>query len=557
MLSKINALFEKFNASRVATWLIFAVAAIAFYLLVKWTPFFADDFFYSLVRGSSERLDSFSGLCYSWFWHYFDTSGLIVNSNGRFANAPLCMILEWLGKPIVDVLQTGVFLIFIVTLWRLAFPRVRKNSDLLATLAVVFFFIPLFAETMLWLCGSANYLWAGTFCCVFFVIFEKLASGWRAHWAAMAIFAVFSLVAGWMHECFSLGACVGLLAYAIVNRKNLNARLWVVSVAFALGAIFCVFAPGTLHRGNSVLGGDASLYYTIVKYFYHGAIILLRSPLCCLLLLLGAFAFWRSREKMAMFCKKNVFFVGAFLGSFPLTIIFSTGGRATFGLFVFALICLGRLIDFYGWRKIYNYFAALAIMAMIAYYPVVLNTIYSHGKTINEFYRNYEQSKNEVVIFDEPELQNSRWTACFHGCPAVVYWPNYWFCQTMHAYFNKKSSRVVMPSDCKKIIDSPDKKSLLNNWYTQENWGIFVKKMPATPIKFYKITPKKSAGTLNDWKFKIISACGFWKSQVGVGGEKNIGSYDIWNVNGEQYMVMLKPKKSIMGTEIDVVGIVE
>lgn len=221
-------------------WLGMFLAVGVFALMNALTTYKNDDLSYMLVEGTTQRLDSLAGLWQSMCHHYMDQNGRL----GDMVNK--VFLMDGVGKWVFDLANTVVLVLFLVVVQRLC--GVRRSATMLAlTCLFLLVLMSVPAETMLWLSGSTNYLWAitATLWLLHWLQCTKWSrGGWLTHlWAAVAGF-----VAGGMNEGISVAVVVGLFLYYALNPRRLRGPALTACVCYVLATVFIVCSPGTLAR---------------------------------------------------------------------------------------------------------------------------------------------------------------------------------------------------------------------------------------------------------------------------------------------------------------------
>jgi hypothetical protein len=174
--------------------------------------------------------------------------------NGRFfvhAVVPLFTIPpQW----VFDVVNTLVFGLFALLVTVLARGAALRRTDVpwmfSAGFFLLWFGLPDFGQSMLWLMGAANYLWNNTLVLAYLVPYRFLWDGrdlfTRARWLRIA-FPVFALTSGCTNE--NTAATAWLLAALVVMigwRRSRRVPPWALAglVGHALGFAAMVFSPG-------------------------------------------------------------------------------------------------------------------------------------------------------------------------------------------------------------------------------------------------------------------------------------------------------------------------
>ncbi|MBQ6079968.1 MAG: hypothetical protein IJK93_06800 [Muribaculaceae bacterium] len=223
----------------VAYWALMVAACAVFLAMNVLTTFKEDDMAYSLIEGQWAHVQSLLDLVRSHANHF-------VHANGRTANLVAALFCGLLGKTLFNICNTIVFGFMAHLLSLLATGR-RSLLVLAMFLAMVGTCYPVPGETMLWLDGSCNYMWAITL---------SLAMVWylqQSHvnkpgWGKCAILLLAGVVAGSFNEATSFGFFAGLCLYYVFNTKRFDRTAAALLAGYLLGILIIVASPGAWHR---------------------------------------------------------------------------------------------------------------------------------------------------------------------------------------------------------------------------------------------------------------------------------------------------------------------
>ena len=107
-----------------------------------------------------------------------------------------------------------------------------KGEYLFLTAMAAWFFIPAYAETMLWMTGACNYLWVTVIVLLFLIPYRALWDGKNVGEGlkkqGLQLFFFFpGIIAGWCNETISggciLGAAIFMAEYKLLQKKKLPA----------------------------------------------------------------------------------------------------------------------------------------------------------------------------------------------------------------------------------------------------------------------------------------------------------------------------------------------
>lgn len=212
------------------------VIFIGVVLMVALTPLLGDDLWYMMTSsGATNKAEEFRLV---WgevvrHWH-FDT--------GRLANIINPPFLVFVPKWVFGIV-TGLLTVLIVELSR-RFAGVSQGSVLSWWIVGVAVFILPWLDYMFTVVYALNYVWAAAFSLMaLYLVTGHLPSGKWGYAAGV----VCCIVAGWMHEGFSVPMLAGVVLYFIVKRGITKRQLWLV-LWWMAGAMLIFVAPAFWNR---------------------------------------------------------------------------------------------------------------------------------------------------------------------------------------------------------------------------------------------------------------------------------------------------------------------
>lgn len=264
----------------------FADAIVFIFLLMlalnAYTPLMMDDYDYSFSWATGERLAGVGDIFASQWAHY-------AIWGGRSVTHFLAQLFLYLGKPVFNIANALMYVLLLLEICMLGCCRGEKISwkAMLAAHALLFFLVPFFGVTFLWLDGACNYLWGTALALLPLLIAKSEREGgfFDADRKRGLLATLVCLIAGWTNEntaCGVLAVTVLLLIYDRLAKRRV--RPWRVGAAAAqaLGVTLMLLAPGNFVRpsGADSKGLIADLLYrfAVVSYcllLYAGVIALL------------------------------------------------------------------------------------------------------------------------------------------------------------------------------------------------------------------------------------------------------------------------------------------
>ena len=222
-------------------WGLMALFCVLFLVMNMLTTFKEDDLGFSLIDGEWTPIRSLADLLHSCRNHYMGT-------NGRTSDLFAILFCGLLGKGPFHLCNTVVFGLMTHLVSLLATGR-RSVLALLATVTVVGTCYPVPGETMLWLAGSCNYMWAITasLLFVYYLLHHKVQLGWGRG----VLLVLAGIVAGSFNEATSFGFFTGLCLYYLFNRGRFDRTTLLGMAGYLLGVLLIVASPAAWDRASS------------------------------------------------------------------------------------------------------------------------------------------------------------------------------------------------------------------------------------------------------------------------------------------------------------------
>ncbi|MBR5725194.1 MAG: hypothetical protein IKX56_00500 [Muribaculaceae bacterium] len=220
-------------------WGIIVLACVVFWVMNCLTPLKEDDMAFTLVEGEWRSIDTLLDVLRSHLHH-------MTNTNGRLADLVPELFCGLLGKGAFNVCNA---LVFGLLAHLLSLLSTHRRS----ILAVTFFFaavgtcFPVPGETMLWVAGSANYMWAVTLSLLLVYCLQRW-HGKRLTWGHATLLLLLSVIAGGFNEATSFGFFGGLCLYYVFNPRRFDRRAVVALVGYLIGILFIVTSPAAWDR---------------------------------------------------------------------------------------------------------------------------------------------------------------------------------------------------------------------------------------------------------------------------------------------------------------------
>lgn len=337
--------------------IFYAIALIIFCLILLLnclTPMAADDYFYTFVRGTTERVDSFSDVFVSMWRYYFEWGGRVVVHS-------IAQIFLWWGKPIFNIFNSVIFIVYVNLISCFSFGK-RSIIGILCSFLIVWLFIPVPGSVFFWLDGACNYLWGTTF--ILLLIYRyyndilENKSSQKENFLLVPLWFLFGIITGWCNENTSgMGIFVCCLLTLYGYKKNKRVPFWKITgiLGAVLGFSLMIVAPG-----NSIRSGSFDVPANPLKRLFEGFVRtnkhgfgLSGNNRTLFLVFLFAYLFILILPKVSKEKKiiGGIWFLGALACNYAMTFSPYYPDRASFGVFSMYFVSI-----LYSSRALIEYF---------------------------------------------------------------------------------------------------------------------------------------------------------------------------------------------------------
>ena len=324
------------------------------YALNSATPMVADDFTFAYIFRTTTRIASLADILNSQWVFY-------MTRNGRIIGGIFAQLAVLIGKPAFNIANSIAFLSLVLLMYFNANGLRRIRISLLIGIPVVLWFaLPSFGQSMLFIAAASNYLWLAVL-----VLTAVLPFRIHAEWpdaipdsllAAVAIIPV-GILAGWTNE--NVGPTVVLLLIAFLvfyRRRGIAIPKWSVTgtVSALAGAVLLVGSPGN-YATLSELGATTArptipILFDRFATVTHAIFLDNLFGLTALFLVLGVIVLERGRDNGRHSVLLGSLYLGAaYVATYAMVLSPFFPPRAWTGILVFAITGVGlvySLLDF-------------------------------------------------------------------------------------------------------------------------------------------------------------------------------------------------------------------
>lgn len=441
--------FNKFAAVLEQPWIkkagfiLIVILSLGLIGLLNWFhPLFGDDWNYSLSIDGHTRIRNLSDIFDSLYNHYFDWGGRIVV---HFIAEVLLTFKPHVG----DIINSIGYVALTLIIYKIAnLTNNIRPSLLLGINFLIWLFQPLFGSTILWITGSANYMW-GTLIILLFItpyVSQMYTPKGSNSIPKSILLFIGGIIAGWTNENMAV-ALIFMLALIILYYKVKQKKIpvWAISGAIGviIGAIFMIAAPGNYARMGSEItnrySGEQSYINllssrfidTITTYYYHAL-----APTFIYIFTLCIYKTYDTKNEKPVLLASVIFFLGAIVATLAMTASPIFPGRATFGIITLVIVAIGILyanLDFSKAliRRMSYTVLIFAFLIFITDYNrgyKMLKSIDQHlSSRINEIEKEKKNGKKDFILEDRITDYNNRFLHYYELTPDSTDWHNRMF----------------------------------------------------------------------------------------------------------------------------------
>jgi len=373
-------------------WMIFFILLVygMIFILNLNYPLFYDDWNYSFMYGSDQRIQSFSDIFHSQYEHYFGWGG-------RFVVHFICQALLMLDFFWICVINTLAYTLFIFLIYSIANKGKSLNPVvfLLCHLAVWFFQVA-FCPTVLWKTGAANYLWGMLIVLLFIYPYYTYYRNKKSTDSVprTILFLIAGVIAGWTNENVAIALCFYILVSIILYKiEKMKLPGWVISgfIGAIIGCLLMLAAPGNYVRLDVTEHMVALQGKTMGEVHISNIINLLKysaqSVLPLVIAYIAGIVIYKRQNKADGndIVKSSLLFVATgFVALFALMMSPASEQRAMFGIITLFIVPVVQVYANLDWKqKPMSVLNILMLSILILYYAVDYNWKYKTLKIVS------------------------------------------------------------------------------------------------------------------------------------------------------------------------------
>lgn len=336
---------EKNNKLNFLSLLVFIFLCLL--LFNQQTHLIGDDFVYSYIYKTNEKIKSCKDIFESQYIHYYKWGGrAIVHS--------IAQALLYIQSNIIrSSLNSLAFVSLVYVMYKHIIREKKYDSKLLGILFfLTWLVLPVFAETSLWITGSANYLW-GTLIILLFLLPYRLYKG-NEHESMLKnltyalLMFLGGVIAGWTNENTAAAMIIMILIFIFVNKKQKQTAIWMYAglIGAIIGYLFMILAPGNAARASeSPSLSPFLLTYRILTYTQRFILYLGLLNIGAIILYLIQKQYSTEKETSNSSLFIGIYGIATLISIYVMLLSPSFPARAWFGVISFNIICFGLVYN--------------------------------------------------------------------------------------------------------------------------------------------------------------------------------------------------------------------
>lgn len=385
----------------------FIIIFIIFFLMLLLnliTPMIMDDFYYSY--GLNGRISSFKEILDFQVWHY-------LYWGGRAIAHTLVQFFLMSHKIIFDFFNSFMYVLLLYIIYLLISKGQKRNPlYLLLINFALWFSVPAYGQSFLWLTGSCNYLWTSTLILIFIerMMNEEFTLK-KMTKSKVLLFFIFGVVVGWTNENSAAALIAIYVSYLFIHRFISKKKISSVQISGLLGSFigFCILilAPGNYARSKGIIDKTPFILKMIVRLLNitEKAIPFIIVFVAILIIVLSVMIYRKQKIKKNIF----VFLIGAFVSIYSMVLSPVFPERSWTIAIIFMILACGSAIchlEMNGKLKkfiLMDFVILLSFVFFRGYILTVLDTYHLY-KTWNSRINTMEKGKKKGTLDFEFDL---------------------------------------------------------------------------------------------------------------------------------------------------------
>ena len=461
--------------------IILFLAGLIVCLLNFFTPLSADDYCYMMIVGQEPaQIDTLRDVFTSISYHY-------MHSNGRsLVHALIQIFAGILGKAVFCIVNALMFVLFVQLIRKLANIDGKSSLYTIILIAFIWLFIPAFAETILWLSGSVNYLWATTAALAFIYLInniEKLPNRYHLY----PIYLLIGVCCGWSHECCATALVGGVGLYYLLNFKKFRGPIIPIFIGLCIGALILILSSGTMGRAEGAGLLSSGVVAMIIRCIGGFVNFIIDGIPTAIALFIAVFALLFARPWGKNFVRENQLLLSIWL----IAVLFSVfvGGATHRSMFfvssISTILLVKILAECVKSTKVITIVATISGVCAIGVLCAVMPAMIENRTCSQGLHKMFDSPIGEgvVVAYDTPKLDNKlkrRYIKAEFGS-GNGYKNQDWEVVAVSRMSGKKSIYILPTAFYDAIYESDkfcnEQNQILDGLYTTPDLRFFVKRV--------------------------------------------------------------------------------
>lgn len=384
---------------------IFSILLLFFFVLILSLniiyPLYADDWGYVFKEGTNftQRNSGISDILHSQYSHYF-------GHGGRTVVHIIAQYLLFLGGYWTDLLNSVAYILFTFVIYKISNIDRKVNPSLFFFINIlIWFFQPAFSQTILWITGSANYLW-GTLIIISFLYFfcqSFIKENNKSSVSKSTIFFFAGIIAGWTNENTALGMVFMICLLLIYLKRTHNPiPMWMITglAGAIIGFIIMTAAPGNYVRYEGIIQTNEVIQQSKLKYYLTrllpviGDFYKFALPLVMIYsLALVTYIYFDKKRNIRVIYLSLCFCAAGIIADMAMIASPEFPSRAWFGIITFFIIAIGIIFANLKTEHIYlSVIKTLLIFFASVYFLLTYQKGFKDLYALNEVFKRREQT---------------------------------------------------------------------------------------------------------------------------------------------------------------------
>ena len=327
---------QKENKTKIITLCMLLFIFCSMYLLNHFTPLIADDFSYALTTDKNHRIQSLMDII-NYQANYY------MNWGGRNIAHTIAQLFLMHSKSLFNIFNSFMYTAMVYLIYKIAKGKNKEQPLYLLLIHLgLYFTLPAFGQTNLWLVGSCNYLWTITI--ILLLIYLFLNKKYEDKVSTIILFLLLGIIAGWSNENTSFGLFVILITTLIIKKiKNQKIYKWQISSSIGnlLGFLIMILAPGNFARSEEFVDTNPFLIKIFNRFIDYSDKMYEYCFLLLIIIIVLISIYLYKKKKIESIAYS--FLGGAFFAIYSMLLSPTFPPRAWTGVIIFLILAISNL----------------------------------------------------------------------------------------------------------------------------------------------------------------------------------------------------------------------